>query len=150
MGRAKTGGSSGTKVIERTERITKMLELRKAGHDLTYIANQFGCSAANISMHITRALQSAIKEAASEVIALELARLDTLFIKAYERATDEKRPFSRESIDACVRLMERRAKLLGLDKPTKVANTNIDGDKEAQQVQFYLPENNRDLKVDSQ
>jgi hypothetical protein len=124
-----------------------MLELRKAGYDLTYIANEMQCTPGNVSRQISKALEAVVDKVAIDVVNLELARLDNLFIKAYERATSENKAFSRDGIDACVRLMERRAKLLGIDKPTKVANTNVEGDKEAEQVQFYLPENNRDIKA---
>ena len=48
------------------------------------------------------------------------------------------------AIAASLKVMERRAKLLGLDAPTKTALTNPTGDKEAQLVQFYLPDNGRE------
>lgn len=48
------------------------------------------------------------------------------------------------AIDKSLKLMERRAKLLGLDAPTKTAFTNPTGDKEAGFVQFYLPSNGRE------
>lgn len=48
------------------------------------------------------------------------------------------------AVNAALKIMERRARLLGLDTPTKVAMTNPDGDKEASLVQFYLPANGRD------
>jgi len=40
--------------------------------------------------------------------------------------------------------MERRAKLLGIDKPTKVASTDPTGEQAAPAVQFYIPSNGRD------
>jgi hypothetical protein len=42
-------------------------------------------------------------------------------------------------------IMERRAKLLGLDAPTKTAFTDPSGEKEAAAVQFYIPSNGRDV-----
>ena len=54
------------------------------------------------------------------------------------------------AVDRALRIMERRAKLLGLDAPTKVAATNPNGDKEACLVQFYLPANDRDEDSDLQ
>lgn len=50
------------------------------------------------------------------------------------------------AIDRAVRIMERRAKLLGIDMPTKVAQTDPTGEKEASYVQFYLPSNGRDAE----
>lgn len=48
------------------------------------------------------------------------------------------------AVDRVLKIAERRAKLLGLDLPTKVALTDPTGEKEAQPVQFYMPENGRD------
>jgi hypothetical protein len=48
------------------------------------------------------------------------------------------------AINAAMKIMERRARILGLDAPTKIAATNPAGDKEASLVQYYLPENGRD------
>lgn len=48
------------------------------------------------------------------------------------------------AIDRVLKVSERRARLLGLDTPTKVALTNPEGDKEASFVQFYIPANGRD------
>jgi hypothetical protein len=49
-----------------------------------------------------------------------------------------------QAMAVALKIMERRAKLLGLDAPTKVAATNPTGDQEATLVQFYLPDNGRD------
>jgi AraC-like DNA-binding protein len=48
------------------------------------------------------------------------------------------------AIDRLLRIQERRSRLLGLDKPTKIAATDPDGEKEASIVQFYLPNNGRE------
>ena len=51
------------------------------------------------------------------------------------------------AIDRVLKIMERRAKLLGLDAPAKTALTNPSGDKPwntPAAVQFYLPSNNRE------
>lgn len=54
-----------------------------------------------------------------------------------------------QAIDRVVKVSERRSRLLGLDMPTKVAATDPTGEKEASFVQFYIPNNNRDLSEDS-
>lgn len=48
-----------------------------------------------------------------------------------------------QAIDRVVRVSERRARLLGLDMPTKTALTDPTGEKESF-VQFYIPHNGRD------
>lgn len=47
------------------------------------------------------------------------------------------------AVDRYLKIMERRAKLLGLDMPNKVALTDPSGEK-ITPVQFYLPSNGRD------
>ena len=48
-----------------------------------------------------------------------------------------------KSVELRLRIMERRAKLLGIDLPTKVSMTDPTGTKEASGVVFYMPENGR-------
>jgi len=47
-------------------------------------------------------------------------------------------------IDRLIRIEEQRAKLLGLNMPTKMSLTDPTGEHEAQVVQFYIPDNGRD------
>jgi hypothetical protein len=48
------------------------------------------------------------------------------------------------AINTALRVMERRAKLLGLDKPTKIAATDPTGRTPVSAVQFYIPHNGRE------
>lgn len=48
------------------------------------------------------------------------------------------------AISTALRVMERRAKLLGLDKPTKIAATDATGETSQPSIVFYLPANGRD------
>jgi hypothetical protein len=59
-------------------------------------------------------------------------------------AVEDKAP-KLAAINTALRVMERRAKLLGLDRPTKVAATDPSGSGTASLVQFCLPSNGRDL-----
>ena len=52
-------------------------------------------------------------------------------------------------IDRLIRVEEQRAKLLGLNMPTKMALTDPTGEHEAQVVQFYIPDNGRDSNGDA-
>lgn len=47
------------------------------------------------------------------------------------------------AIDRLLKITESKRKLLGLDKPTKIAPTNPDGDEPLSLVQVYLPDNGR-------
>ena len=48
-----------------------------------------------------------------------------------------------KSVEMRISIAKRRAALNGLDMPTKLAMTDPSGEKEAQVVQFYLPDNDR-------
>ena len=54
------------------------------------------------------------------------------------------------AIKVILSIMDQRAKLNGLNAPTKIAQTNVAGDKESEVVQFYLPGNGRDESVVSE
>lgn len=59
------------------------------------------------------------------------------------RALEDKAP-KLAAINMALRVMERRAKLLGLDKPTKIAATDPTGQMAQPAVLFYLPHNGRE------
>lgn len=47
------------------------------------------------------------------------------------------------AVDRLLKIDESERKLLGLDKPTKIAPTNPNGDEPVPMVQVYLPDNGR-------
>lgn len=51
------------------------------------------------------------------------------------------------AVSKALQVMERRARLWGLDAPTKTALTDPSGKAAAPAVMFYLPHNNRDTDV---
>ena len=51
-------------------------------------------------------------------------------------------------MDRLLKISERRARLMGLDAPTKTALTDPSGDKPMELVQVYLPSNGRDVASD--
>lgn len=62
------------------------------------------------------ALKKTLQEPARDVRLLELGRLDALYMEVFRQA----RSGVLGAVDRCLRIMERRAKLLGLDAPTQV------------------------------
>ncbi len=121
------------------------LDMRRKGHILSEIGAVLGIDrTSTVSKLIQKAMREIVREPAEEVVQMELDRLDTMFVKAYERAADQEKPLNKEAVDTCLRIMERRAKLLGIDKPTKVASTDPTGEQAAPAVQFYIPSNGRD------
>lgn len=51
------------------------------------------------------------------------------------------------AINTALRVLERRAKLLGLDMPTKISTTDPTGKEALSSVIFYLPANGRDIII---
>lgn len=139
-------GSSKTRPenIQRRLNQAKALEMRRQGYLLREIGEKLGIDSSTASKLIQAALKEIVREPAEQVLHYELERLDAMFVKAYERASDREKPFNKDAVDTCIKVMERRAKLLGLDKPTKVANTDPSGEQAASMVQVYLPANDRD------
>lgn len=52
------------------------------------------------------------------------------------------------AMDRLLKISERRARLMGLDAPTKTSLTDPSGDKPMELVQVYLPSNGRDAEPD--
>lgn len=99
----------------------KVFELRKAGSHYSAIGAALKINKSTVCRDIAAAmadLQTLTKEAAEDVRQLELARLDRLLAKLEKGGL--KRGDHR-AVAAAVRISERRAKLLGLDAPTKLA-----------------------------
>lgn len=135
--------------VRTTEQTIKALDLRKKGHTYTEIAGKLECARSTACRYVLSELENLAdqcREEAGQVRDLELARLDDLYLKAWkalesasallatsvapdehgrDRLTDEKQYMlaSRALSDAegrCLNIMERRAKLLGLDAAEKV------------------------------
>lgn len=97
------------------ELANKALELRKAGMTLQQISDVLGVAVSTIHKSISVALRKLNVEPAEEYRTMDLQRLDALYLAAFRQAKDG----HLGAIDRCLRIMERRAKLLGLDSPTK-------------------------------
>lgn len=103
--------------IEAVERQRKAVELRKAGMSYEAIADELGYAGKSgaykaVSSALTRTLQ----EPADELRALELARLDDMLKGLWVNA----RKGNVYAIDRVLKIMQRRAELLGLDAPKTV------------------------------
>ena len=108
--------------IEALDKTSRALELRKGGATYASIASELGyTSAGGAHNAVSRALKKTLKEPANEVRILELERLDALLGAMWPH---KNRP---EMLDRILKIMERRAKLLGLDAPTKSEIGGADG-----------------------
>jgi hypothetical protein len=126
-----------------TVRRTKLLELRRQGvrYDDDRIAAIGYSSPSAARKDLNRVLQAHREEEAAEVSTYrqqENERLDALLEAAWPRATQPSPVFDKEgntvgeeldmrAVDTVLRLMDRRAKLNGLDMPTKAELTGAGG-----------------------
>ena len=102
---------------DRQERIGHAVELRAAGKTYRQIAALTGVSVRMAFEDVKDGLADHVAsyaEQAGEVRGLELARLDRLWRRA-EELLDSDDDDGAKAIGAALRIMERRARLLGLD-----------------------------------
>lgn len=75
------------------------------------IATALGIGKTTVKKALDKALATLRYEGAEDVRKLELARLDRIFIKVYQQATEG----NHGAVDRCIKIMELRAKYVGLD-----------------------------------
>jgi len=108
----------------REERVKIYIDLVKAGYTYQQIADHInkinGTNITRQAVHksVKREIDKSrekLYEEVKDLVFIEVERLNELFKSAYSKAKkgDEK------SINSCLKIMERKAKLLGLDAPEK-------------------------------
>ena len=122
MARTNVGAAAKSSVrrIRTTEKTLKALELRKRGLNYTQIGKKLGCHRSTACRYVLSELENLAERCREEAVYvrdLELQRLDELYLLAYRAII---RGNDLAGIDRCLRIMERRAKLLGLDAAAKV------------------------------
>lgn len=113
--------------IDALENRRKAVALRRMGMSIQDIADKLGLSKSSVHKTITKAMaesRAAMECDVAELKALEVDRCDQLQLAAWPQALKG----STQHIEKVLKIMERRARLLGLDAPTKVAPTTKDGD----------------------
>ena len=115
--------------IAAAERARQALELRKGGASFPEIARRLDFKGPGAAYKaIARTLNRTLQEPAEHVRKLELERLDRLFLAIWPRA----KRGDLQAIEKALSISQRRAKLLGLDAPDKIAPTDPTGTKEWQ------------------
>lgn len=92
--------------------------MRKAGLTYEAISDAIGVSKQQVHRIVRAALVELAEETREEAETLrqlELERIESLFSQAYSQATQG----NLAAIDRCVKLCERRCKILGLDAPSR-------------------------------
>ena len=105
---------------------TQALQLRVHGHTLRQIAKALECSLTQAHRLVTAAMaaeRASISETKADYVELELSRLDKYLAVLAKKIEGG----DVKAVDTALRVADRRAKLLGLDAPTKVAPTDAAG-----------------------
>jgi hypothetical protein len=95
-----------------TDRRVACLELRRKGMRYEEIGQALGIGESTAWRHVQQGIAAILAEPSKAVLAIELERLDGLFVPQYAKATELG---DGNACLACLRIMERRAKLMGLD-----------------------------------
>lgn len=115
--------------IERRKRVAAALEYRLQSYTYEEIAKQlaqdFGIPVSPATAHgwVVEAMKEQIAEPAQQVLQFELQKLAKMESAIFADASSG----DQNAINTVLRLLERRSKYQGLDKPTKVANTDEQG-----------------------
>lgn len=99
----------------RRERMARALELRELGTTYESIANQTGVSTRQAYEDVQDALREITREPAESVLSVELRRLDAILYPMTQQA----RGGDQGAVDRVLRIMNRRAKYLGLDQAAR-------------------------------
>ena len=127
IGSRNNGAKTAPAKIPAAIRREKALKLRAKGMSIRAIAGKLGVSKSQVQRDIVKELQAAAEERkkiAGLIIDLELAKLDELEQEAWKHIAAGEL----SAIDRVLRSMERRAKLLGLDKTGEAGDTGSLGD----------------------
>jgi hypothetical protein len=122
--RHRTESRTSPRRIAAVEKQSQALELRKAGATYDSIAQTIGYSSrAGAALAVEAALRKTLQEPADELRKLDLERLNTMLLAIWARA----RQGSLDDIDMVLKILARKAKLLGLDAPVKQELVGRDG-----------------------
>lgn len=128
-----------TRTLSTAEREAEAARLRSLGWTYQRIADELGWSNKGDAHHaVQRVLRDTVQEAGDDLRALELTRLDALYVAANEVLARKHVTVSNgrivsgtdggpilddapvlQAIDRLLKIQERRSKLLGLDAPIK-------------------------------
>jgi DNA-binding CsgD family transcriptional regulator len=124
------------------ERRTKATEMHKLGMAYDKIAEQLGMSVSSVHKTVRKAMEQARErqnQDADTILTMELENLDRLQLAAMPGALKGNHLL----IDRVLKIQERRAKLLGLDAPDKIAPTSPDGQHPYRPAAEMAPEERR-------
>lgn len=111
------GVKASSKVISTVERQAQAVELRKAGYTFREIAEKLGYAGHQGAYKaVMAALHKTLQEPSDELRHLELERLDVMLKSLWPKMLQG----SPRHAEVALKVMDRRAALLGLDAPKQV------------------------------
>lgn len=113
-----------SKSLSRIERAARAFALRKAGLSYRDIGIELGVNHVTVYKDVQAAIKQFLDEARehhTQIMAIEAARLDDLQRVMWEQAAMG----DRRAIETVLKIMERRAKLLGLDTPVATKQVSV-------------------------
>jgi len=117
-------GANREQQVKAYERQQEALSLRLVGLSYDAIAERLEfANRSGAFRAVQAALKKTLQEPADELRTLELERLDSMLLPMMAQA----KKGNQGAVDRVLRIMERRAKLLGLDAPTKQEITGAGG-----------------------
>lgn len=117
------GNKTSAATARKLERQVKALELRRMGKGYVEIAAALGIGKSQAHRLVQAGLADAraqVQADAGDLKAEEISRLDAMLAGLWPDA----RKGSQGAVDRVLKIMERRARLLGLDAPAKVSETD--------------------------
>jgi hypothetical protein len=108
------------------DRKEEALALRRAGHSYRAIASLLSISKSRAHELVSEGLEDAreqIAAASSALLVEEVSRLDGMLKKVYPAAEGG----DLQAVDRVIKIIERRAKLLGIEAPVRIETTGRDG-----------------------
>lgn len=117
-------GQTATTAIERAERRSRAVDLRREGLTLREVANELGVSVYTAWNDIQTAVRDIPKEEADLLRQQEADRLDALQHAIWEKAIAG----DLHAIDRVLKIIERRCRLMGLDSPARIDTAGVDLD----------------------
>lgn len=134
---AATNTNSSAKA-RKLERQRQALELRRMAFGYAEIGERLSISTTQAFRLVKEAMSEAkaqVQADAGDMKAEELSRLDGMLRGLWPDA----RKGQHGAVDRVLKIMERRAKLLGLDAPVKMTQTNLEGDEERDPTRYIVP-----------
>ena len=103
--------------LQALDKQRQALELRSAGYSYETIAAQLHyADRGGAHKAVVAGLKASLREPSERLRALEEERLDKLLAAIWAKALAG----DLKAVDRCLRILERRARLLGLDSPAKL------------------------------